>query len=119
MACPLFLPIAPLAGFSDLYGGECAADPGAMIPADKLRRCCNAGYARGCCAHAAQSESDAFRFAIKGNRDGAIDVAWSSELNHHPVAVGTLTVDVATPDSEPLARQARVYAMAYLRQIGA
>ena len=119
MACPLFLPSSPLAGFSDLYAGECAADRGTPIPIATLRQCCNAGYARGCCERAAQSDADAFRFAIKANRDGAVDVAWSSERNHHPVAVGMLTVNgAAAVDASPLDRQARVYAAAYLRQIG-
>ncbi len=119
MACPLFLPAAPVAGFSDICSGSCVADPGATIPEDKLRRCCNAGYARECCVHAAQAESDAFRFAIKDKRDGMVDVAWSSERNHHPVAVGTLSIDRETPVGGPLEKQAYVYALAYLRQIGA
>ena len=118
MACPLFLPSAPLAGFSDLYAGECAI-PGESIPEDTLRHGCNAGYARALCKRAAQSDADAFRFAIKANRDAAVDVAWSSERNHHPVAVGMLTILPDAADSSPLERQARVYADAYLRQIGA
>ena len=86
-----------------------------------MRQCCNAGYARDCCQRAAQSGADVFRFAIKANRDGVIDVAWSSERNHHPVAVGTLAVDCRTgaADAGPLERQARVYAVAYLLQNGA
>lgn len=120
MACPLFLPRSPLAGFSDYYAGVCAACRDTPIPADTLRQCCNAGYARGCCARAAQSDADSFRFAIKANRGGAVDVAWSSERNHHPVAVGILTVSgAAGADATPLEAQARVYAEAYLRQIGA
>ena len=120
MACPLFLPSSPLAGFSDLYAGTCVVDDCAPIPADTLRRHCNAGYARGCCERAAQSDSDSYRFAIKANRGGAVDVAWSSERNHHPVAVGILTVNgTAASTVSPLERQARVYAEAYLRQIGA
>jgi len=119
MACPLFLPAAPLAGFSDVCGGECAADPGAPIADATLRKCCNAGYARECCTHAAQAESDVFRFAIKAHRGAAVDVAWSSERNHHPLAVGTLTIGEESATEGPLERQARVYAMAYLRQIGA
>jgi hypothetical protein len=119
MACPLFLPSSPLAGFSDLYAGECSADIGANIQAHTLRQCCNTGYARGCCERAARAEADVFRFAIKANRAGAVDVAWSSERNHHPVAVGMLTVNGAVaPDASPLERQARVYADAFLRQIG-
>jgi hypothetical protein len=121
MACPLFVPASPLTGFADLYGGECAAEAGALIPVDVLRQCCNAGYARDSCRRAAQSDADVFRFAVKANRDGVIDVAWSSERNHHPVAVGTLAVDCRTavcPKEDPLERQARVYAAAYLQQIG-
>jgi hypothetical protein len=120
MACPLFVPASPLAGFTDLYGGECAAETGALIPVDVLRQCCNAGYARASCQRAAQSDADAFRFLIKANHDGVVDVAWSSERNHHPVAVGTLAVDCKTGAAQtgPLESQARACATAYLRQIG-
>lgn len=121
MACPFFLPRAPLAGFSDLYGGECAADAMTLISVDTLRTCCNHGYARDVCARAAQSDSDAFRFAIKASQSGVIDVAWSSERNHHPVAVGILRVSSAdtAAGGGALESQARVYAAAYLRQVGA
>jgi hypothetical protein len=126
MACPLFLPTLPLTGFTsdatplgDLYGGECAAETGALIPVDLLRRCCNVGYARAFCTRAALADADAFRFQIKANRDGVVDVAWSSERNHHPVAVGKVAVHPAAPDtSEPLERQAQAYAEGYLRQVG-
>src|SRR5580698_11249586 len=108
MACPLFLPASPLMGFTDLYGGECAAKTGALIPVDVLRQCCNAGYARDSCQRAGQSDADAFRFMIKANRDGVIEVAWSSERNHHPVAVGSLAVTATgqTASVDPLERQA-------------
>jgi hypothetical protein len=120
MACPLFMPASPLAGFTDLYGGECAAEAGAIMSVDVLRQCCNAGYARDSCRRAAQSDADVFRFAIKANCDGIVEVAWSSERNHHPVAVGKLAVDCRTDatDAGPLERQARVYVAAYMRQIG-
>jgi hypothetical protein len=125
MACPLFLPASPLEPLGDHYGGECAAEAGAFIPVDVLRRCCNTGYARGSCERAAQSDADALRFLIKANRDGVVDVAWSSERNHHPVAVGTLAVDCRNGTMEstidqtgPLERQARACAVAYLRQTG-
>lgn len=119
MACPLFLPVSPLRGFADLYGGECAAEAG-VIDDMMLRHCCNAGYARDTCGRAAQSDADAFRFLIKGNRDGVVEVAWSSERNHHPVAVGTLAVNGKASSTEcgPLERQARAYAAAYIRQAG-
>ncbi len=120
MACPLFLPISPLANFDDIYTGECAAQAGVSIPIDTLRRCCNAGYARKVCAHAAQVEADAFHFLIRANRDGVVTVAWSSERDHHPLGVGTFVI---TGDAQagcaqvndPLERQARACAAAYSR----
>jgi hypothetical protein len=123
MACPYFLPAAPLAGLSDLYSGTCAAESGAPIPADLLQSCCNNGYARDLCALAAQSDADAFRFLIKSDQDGAMNVAWSSERNHHPVAVGSLSfphqvLKMATGVNTPLELQARIHADNYLRQIG-
>ena len=123
MSCPLFLPASPLAGFAsepsslgDLYGGECAAQPGALIPVDTLRRSCNAGYGRTVCEHAAQSDADAFRFLIKSHVDGVVQVAWSSERSHHPVAVGTLPVSGSSDSADPLERQALAFAAAYFRQ---
>ncbi|MGA2712498.1 MAG: hypothetical protein ABSG41_05270 [Bryobacteraceae bacterium] len=116
MPCPLFLPASPLAGFTDFHGGECAAQPGALIPLDTLRRCCNTGYARATCEHAAQSDADAFRFLIKSNRDGVVGVAWSIERDHHPVAVGTFLVTSPFGVEGPLERQARACAAAYFRQ---
>jgi hypothetical protein len=123
MSCPLFLPASPLAGFAseasslgDLYGGECAAQPAALIPVDTLRRCCNAGYARTACEHAAQPDADAFHFLIKSQSDGVVQVAWSSERNHHPVAVGTLPVSGPGGSADPLERQARAFAAAFFRQ---
>jgi hypothetical protein len=126
MACPLFLPSSPLAGFaaeaspfSDFYGGGCKAQPAALIPVDTLRRCCNAGYARTACDHAAQSDADAFRFLIKSHRDGVVGVAWSIERDHHPVAVGTLLVSGQGDSADPLERQARACAATYFRHKGA
>ncbi len=124
MPCPLFLPASPLGDFSrapmplgNAYGGECAADPGALIPIDTLRRCCNPGYARENCARAAQSEADAARFMIKSDSDGQINVSWSLERNHHPVAVGTVTFPAADCVA-PIERQARAYLDSYLRSKG-
>ena len=117
MACPLFLPSEPLSSFEDACGGECAAQPGIALPVDQLRHCCNAGYAREACAYAAQVEADAFRFMIKSDQDGVVAVAWSSERNHHPLAVGTLLLRADTEIQSPLELQARAYASAYARQV--
>jgi hypothetical protein len=111
MACPLFLPSAPLGDLNDFYNGECAAEPAAAIPPDTLQRCCNTGYARGVCARAGQSDADAFRFLIKAAERGTVEVAWSIERNHHPLAVGTSVITEMTARSDkPLERQARAYA---------
>ncbi len=125
MPCPFFLPVSRLADFvpgpmplGDSYGGECSADPGALIPIDTLRSCCNLGYARGCCERAAQSEADAARFMIKSDSAGSVLVAWSMERNHHPVSVGTVTLPLVGECSTAIERQARAYADAYLRSKG-
>lgn len=117
MACPLFLPSSPLSDFEDACDGECAAQRGAVIPADTLRRRCNTGYARDVCEHAAKSESDALRFLIKSHRNGVVQVAWSSERDHHPVAVGTLEITSTGGVDDPLERQARVCVASYLSQV--
>ena len=119
MACPFFLPASPVTGFSDSYSGDCAQTNGSPIPVDLLRSCCNHGYAREVCAQAAGSDSDAFRFLIKSHCNGVVDVAWSSERDHHPVAVGTIPVKSHAAGTTPLERQAHTFAAAYLRQIGA
>lgn len=119
MACPLFLPDARPAPLTDLYTGECAAEPGTPIGAELLHAC-NHGYARAMCQLAAQADADAFRFLIRANHGGVIDVAWSSERDHHPLAVGTLSMPAAAPAAEsgPLDRQARACVDAYFRQTG-
>ncbi len=114
MACPLFLPASPLSDFEDGWTGCCAAQPGVAIPVDTLRRRCNPGYARDACAYAACAEPDAFRFLIQSESDGVSTVAWSSERDHHPLAVGTLLVAPEGEATNPLERQARACASADL-----
>jgi hypothetical protein len=48
-----------------------------------------------------------------------VAVAWSSERDHHPVAVGTLLITQTSEGEDPLARQARSFAAAYLLQSAA
>jgi hypothetical protein len=117
MACPFFLPDSPLKDFSDLYQGGCAMQSGGTIPSDLLESC-NRGYARQTCARAAQSDSDAFRFLVKSHTDGMVHIAWSSERNHHPVAVGVLTIDESFSSQSPLEQQAKLVYFEYLRHIG-
>ena len=126
MSCPLFLPASPLGDFArdgmplgDVYGGCCAAEPGAAISLDKIRRCCNIGYARTACEQARDSPADAARFLVKSDRGGIVEVAWSLERDHHPVGVGTLRIALDAAASEvPLERQALACAASYLRHTG-
>src|SRR6185312_14557901 len=129
MACPLFIPSSPLgdlataaAPLGDLYAGRCAASPGMEIEPDTLRRCCNLGYARRRCERAAQADTDAVRVLVRADDGRHVQVAWAIERDHHPVAVGVETVEVAAGDVDPsgspdaLAAQVRACASAYARQ---
>jgi hypothetical protein len=116
MACPLFLPTSSLAG-TPYFNGRCSDDAETPLSIEKLRSCCNPGYARGVCRQASHSETDAFRFLVKTSRHGVTEVAWSAERDHRPVAVGTLILTEGTQPSEcqPLEHQARACAMTLLR----
>jgi hypothetical protein len=124
MACPLFIPSAPLGELvsiapplGDLFEGHCAGDTSASIDAGVLRRHCNFGYARGCCERAAKSDADAVRLMVRGQRGSVVEIAWSIERNHHPVAVGRMDVETSEePSGEALAQQAYACAIAYLRK---
>ena len=126
MPCPLFLPASPIDGpvadampLGDVFGGRCAADVDTLVPIDKLRGCCNFGYARAVCERAAGIDVDAARFLIKSDHDGVTQVAWSTERNHHPVAVGTLQISISSQaGEEPLERQARAYVSSWMRRTG-
>jgi hypothetical protein len=84
---------------------------------DKLRVCCNRGYARGVCASAAIAEADAVQFLIRSDRDGVIEVAWSLERNHHPVAVGQVNFSPGqSPGQTVLEQQALAFSAAYLQR---
>ena len=107
----------PLTG---LFAGECGDSPGALLPIERLRDCCNRGHARTRCPQADTIEPDAVQFLVKADRDDVIEVSWAIERNHHPIAVGTLQIS-STPLSQsgpPLQYQARAFAANYLRQKG-
>lgn len=129
MPCPLFQPTSPLGGFApdaaplgDLYGGECASAPGTLIPLDTLRTYCNFGYAREACDRAAAIQADAGRFIIRSHSHGAVEVGWATEANHHPLAVGVMSLQAApngpqTRD-QTMQRQAQAFVASYLRRTG-
>ena len=124
MACPRFLPNTILAGSSPasplgaLFAGQCAAAATEAIGDALLQTGCNQGYARERCAAAAESPVDADRFRIKSHAAGVIEVAWSEERDHHPVAVGVLELREVPVGSEPLEQQARACVAVYLRRKG-
>lgn len=118
MPCPLFLPGSPLP-LSDLFGGVCSVDPEAELSIDKLTRCCNPGHARHSCPQAALSETDSVRFLVRSDDGVLIDVAWVTERNHYPIAVGSLRISrCLEPAATTLEHQARAVAAAYLHQTG-
>ncbi|HVW09992.1 MAG TPA: hypothetical protein VHC90_15490 [Bryobacteraceae bacterium] len=129
MACPLFIPSAPLGDLvkispplGDVYNGRCAAAPSAEIEADTLRQCCNLGYARRHCERAAQAEADAVRVLVRADNGRVIEVAWAIERDHHPVAVGVEKVEIISGETAlpagqtTFAAQVRACAQAYARQ---
>lgn len=124
MACPYFLPVTPLAGsaaaspLGAVFSGSCAAAPETEPSEVLLRTGCNQGYARAFCPHAAASQVDAARFRIKSHHAGVIEVAWSHERDHHPVAVGVLRLREDQVDPAPLEAQARACIAVYLRRKG-
>jgi len=124
MACPCFLPVTPLAGsppaspLGALFCGSCSTDPEAATDDALLHTGCNQGYARNRCPRAAASEIDAARFRIKSHASGVIKVAWSHERDHHPVAVGVLSLTETPTGSTPLEAQARAVVAVYLRHKG-
>ena len=98
---------------ADYYAGYCPSQPGETIDSDKLRVCCNRGYARERCEFAAAADADAIRLLVKAEHDGLIEIAWSIERNHHPVGVGTMPVGPDFAGSTPLEHQAAALAKAY------
>jgi hypothetical protein len=130
MPCPLFNPTVPLGGFApdaaplgDLYAGECAAAPETPITLDIIRHYCNFGYARKACARAAHVEADAARFIIRSHSGGTVEVGWATESNHHPLAVGSLSITLSiamaqASGGESIDRQARACVSSWLRRTG-
>ena len=98
------------------FTGSCASGGS---PAELLLPHCNHGYARSFCPHANAVEADAARFRICSHAGGVIEIAWSTERDHHPVAVGILRLTEAATNPAPLEQQARACAKVYLQRTGA
>jgi hypothetical protein len=115
VACPYFMPEAPLDAFGrhplgQAYRGSCHADPAAAIePPEALQReLCNYGYARGRCDRfPADAVADAVRFSMVEDR-----LIWVTEREHAPVEHGC----EPPPGDELLAAQARVFVETYRRR---
>jgi hypothetical protein len=116
MPCPNFLPAAHSG--NDAAAGSCAGDPAATIPSSRLRSCCERGYARALCQIATALEADATALLIKADHDGTVEVAWSLERDHHPVAVGTIAIQDLPVRGTPIELQASALVRSYLRKLG-
>lgn len=135
MACPYFYPevkwdgklagSAPQFPLGDFYQGTCRAGATEFRPDwDRLRKCCNMGYARPQCPRfPADAGPDAVRFTIVRDRQGAIDLYYAIEKNHSPYEHGPFEYDretralSSTPANAALGSQARAYVESYLRRI--
>jgi len=102
-----------------IFTGSCHSDGSAHASEELVRDGCNTGYARNRCLHAAALDVDAVRFRIQSHAKGVIQIAWSSERDHHPVAVGTLQLRQDVVDGSPLDQQGRACAAVYLQRTGA
>jgi hypothetical protein len=113
MPCPFFLPGSLRGNF---YEGRCAAEPDRSVPDEMLRSCCNAGYARARCSPAAASNADAVQFLIARESDGVVEVAWSLERDHHPIAVGRASAGLPGTGDAILDEQIGAYARITLQR---
>jgi hypothetical protein len=114
MPCPFFLPALAAPEFGDPPDGDCLAEPGRALSNDWRTRLCTRGYARLECPLAAGASADAYQFLIQSHAAGVFRVAWSSERDHGPLAVGVLEIRETDPCDSPLERQARAVVHAYL-----
>jgi hypothetical protein len=77
--------------------GQCSA-PGhaGETPSDEeLQQFCNLGYAKSCSRMPEAPHWDAIRFAVAHDRGSRIELWFSCEANHRPVAHGTLEYDLS------------------------
>jgi hypothetical protein len=63
-------------------------------------------------------EADAVQFLIRSHQEGVIEVAWSLERNHHPVAIGVIAIAPGCVAQSTLECQAHALASEYLRKTG-
>ncbi len=109
----------------DPHAGLCSAavsqEP-VEVPDARVRTCCNAGYAKGCCPsfpHDDMSDTpDTVRFGIVQRAAGIVVIRYVLERDHHPHRDGTLELrESGNPiDSTLIERQARAFLNSYLRR---
>jgi len=128
MACPFFDPTDPFSWeawpnpprmtLGDPYHGVCTAIAG-EVPSDRVRTCCNAGYARGTCPSFPVGDvPDTVRFGIVKRDAGIAVLRYVRERNHHPHDDGTLELPEpgSAGESTLIERQARAFLSSYLRR---
>ena len=128
LACPYFVPRQILndgswphpsrlplgAGWS----GACSATAEEMTPDEThIRDLCNLGYAIACPHLPQQRDWEAVRFCIANSNAAEITLRYACELDHSPVAHGTLTYDLPSESWRGLHPDPRINRLAasYLR----
>lgn len=65
-----------------------------------------------------QEHPETLRFLITSAQEGLIEVAWSREIDHHPVAVGKVQLRAGIPADSPMAAAAQAYVARWQRTTG-
>ena len=129
MPCPYFFPLTQTSRKGDAaphwpllasWEGACHAEPAMQHLATEQLHGCNFGYAATCPRLPTDRAADRSSFQVVRRRDDGLQVAFSLERDHRPVAHGTLLYDLGTATwrvSHPdpiLQRQAECYRSEYV-----
>ena len=129
MACPYFVPMQRLADnplveswkmpLGGVFGGECRI-PGVepWRPGEqRLRSCCNTGYAAGRCERfPVAAAADIVRWIMVDEWDGGGRLRYVFEKDHHPAGQGLIELPPPAKDDTAVAAQARSYFNSYLER---
>jgi len=104
----------------DPHRGRCTAEGGEGA-VERVRTCCNTGYARGVCPSFPASEGpDVVRFGIVQRIGGVATIRYVRERDHHPFDDGRMELRESEPGGageSTLQRQAGAFLASYLRRM--
>ena len=134
MACPFFVPSAPLGRdhwlraprfpLGEAYRGVCQAGAEPFEPTvESQEEVCNCGYARGRCDRFPGGSADAVRFSVIADDDARIRVVYVFERDHAPDGHGVIEYSKPAAKIEgdlsgPALAQAHAFVASYLRNTG-